>query len=122
MARFVSKPFFDAAVTGVVEAAVAGCSCELDHFEASNGSGANAFLQLFDAANAAAVTLGTTVPNQSYLIPGAAGTTGAADRIFTRPILFESGLSYAVTTTPTGNTSPASTITLNAGLLPRGRA
>ena len=120
MARFVSKPFFDASVTGVVESAITGCPCELDHFEASNSSGSDAFLQLFDAASASDVTLGTTVPNQSYFIPGPAGATGGADRIYTRPILFEAGLAYAVTTTPTGNTSPASAITLNAGLLPRG--
>ena len=45
--------------------------------EVSNPNAADAYLQLFDVANAS-VTVGTTTPNLSFLVPAGDGTTDIA--------------------------------------------
>ena len=66
------------------------------------------FIQLFDAVAAADVTVGTTTADIAYLIPASDGTNrGALDKTFSLPLYFTDGIVIAVTTTPTGNTSPS---------------
>lgn len=66
------------------------------------------FLQLFDAAAAANVTLGTTLPTLSFYIPVNNETPfQLGDRVF----YFPRGLVYAITTTRTGSTLRAGTST-----------
>lgn len=69
----------------------------------SNVNSAVVFVQVFDAATAGSVTLGTTPPKFWYAIP----TNGVLDKDIMRGIYFQNGIVIAVTTTPTGNTAPS---------------
>ena len=86
------------------------------YLEVSNRNTVDAYLQLFDVA-AASVTVGTTTPKQSFLVPGGAASTlaGAMDRIFNPPMQFQIAITYACTTTPTGNTDPTTGLNVNIG-------
>ncbi len=83
---------------------------------AANLTTADAYLQLFDAL-IANVTVGTTVPDQIFLVPAGNGTLAGAliEEYETPGARFITGIAYAATTTPTGNTAPATGITLTAG-------
>lgn len=88
----------------------------VNFMEASNISAADSFVQMFDAASTAAVTLGTTVPTYSFFIPkGDATNRGGMDKTFTVSLAFIKGLVIAATTTPTGSSAPATAIYLNIG-------
>ena len=77
--------------------------------EVSNPNTANAFIQLFDAL-AANVTVGTTTPKQSYIVPA----SGAMDKSFAdSPLEFGVGITYACTTTATGSTDPTTGLVVN---------
>ena len=103
------RPIFDSSVVATVELAV-GHAVALHALEVQNPNGSDGWLQLFDAAAAADVTIGTTAPKQSYLIPN----NGANDKAFgDNPIGFELGLCYAVTTTATGLTALGTGCVLN---------
>jgi len=81
--------------------------------EVSNPNSADAYLQLFDLATGD-VTVGTTTPKQSYLVPAGDGTLdGGIDMFFTDGMQFEVALTYACTTTATGNTDPTTGLVLN---------
>lgn len=81
-----------------------------------NPNTAQAFLQLFDAATSA-VTVGTTTPMQSYLIPPGDGTTsGAFEQKFDphpNTLHFDTAITYACTNTATGNGDPSTGLTVN---------
>jgi len=82
--------------------------------EVSNSNSADAFIQLFDAT-VANVTVGTTTPNQSFLVPAGDGTVaGAVDKIFTIPVTFINAITFACTTTATGNGDPTTGLVVNA--------
>jgi hypothetical protein len=80
----------------------------------SNLDDADAFLQLFDAA-AADVTVGTTTPKLGILVPAGNGTKRGAFELTLSPhgIDFRTALTYACTTTATGNTDPTTGLTVN---------
>lgn len=81
--------------------------------EVSNPNAADAYLQLFDVANGS-ITVGTTAPNLSFLVPAGDGTKdGAMDKIFTIPIKFGTAVNYACTTTATGNGDPSTGLIVN---------
>lgn len=103
-----ATPFFDSSVTGTVEQ-MKGSAGNVYHLQVDNPNASKVYLQMF-ASLAAGVTLGTTVPTLSYVVPA----SGAWDHFFAIPVAFASGISYAVTTTATGNTSPGSACVLNA--------
>lgn len=73
------------------------------------------FIQMFDAAAASAVTVGTTVAKQSYIIPASDGTarTATAKDWGDRGLMFTNGLVVAITTTVGGSTSPATACVTN---------
>ena len=103
---------FDSSVTATVEN-LATRGVHLYTLVVRNPSAATAYLQLFDAA-AANVTLGTTTPDQSYWVP----PSGEFDLAYTKDGMeFQTALSYAFTTTATGNTAPASNAEVNFGWL-----
>lgn len=82
--------------------------------EVSNPNAEDAYLQLYDLA-AGDVTVGTTTPKQSYLVPAGDGTRdGAFDRVFPIGMLFRTAITYACTTTPTGNGDPTTGLVVNA--------
>lgn len=77
--------------------------------EVSNPNSADAFIQIFDAV-AADVTVGTTTPDLSFFVPA----NGAMDKDFaSAPIQFHKAITYACTTTATGNGDPATGLVVN---------
>ena len=86
------------------------------HFlEVSNINAADAYLQLFDVL-AANVTVGTTTPKMTLLVPkGDGANRGAMDVTFDPPVNFDVGITYACTTTATGNGDPTTGLVVNAG-------
>ncbi len=76
---------------------------------AYNSNTADAFIQLFNAASGD-VTVGTTTPDYVLLVPGEGGVTEdfPVDGLF-----FSTALTYACTTTPTGNGDPTTGLTVS---------
>lgn len=79
----------------------------------ANVNAADAWLQLFNKA-AEDVDLGVTdKPYDAILLPAGDGTLRGGGRIkLPDPVWFRNSIAFAVTTTPEGNTAPASTIEL----------
>ena len=71
-------------------------------------------MQLFDLPTAG-VTVGTTTPKQSYLIPAGDGTnSGAFENDFgAEGMDFQIAITYACTTTATGSGDPTTGLTVN---------
>ena len=72
---------------------------------AINTTAAAAFVQYFDAAAVADVTVGTTVP--VWVLRSPASSVSDGDGLPTHGLLFKLGVVIASTTTPTGNTGAA---------------
>jgi len=73
-----------------------------------NSNTADAFIQLFDLA-IGSITVGTTVPKQSFFVPAA----GSYDIRFDVPMAFGTEINYACTTTATGNGDPIVGLAVN---------
>jgi hypothetical protein len=73
-----------------------------------NQSGADAYLQVFDAATVGAVTLGTTTPD---FVLGLSDTL-ERDATFPKPIHMVNGIVVASTTTRGGDTAGAQDVTI----------
>lgn len=99
---------FDSNGDNTAQAVKAGAGT-LYNLEVSNPNGADAWIQLFDVA-AGSVTVGTTVPNQSFFVPAG----GAMDKVFPVGIAFATAITYACTTTATGSGNPATGLVVNA--------
>lgn len=69
------------------------------------GLGADAYVQLFDAASTSAVTVGTTKPDWVVLTDFGAGETSGGDGLPTHGLIFRNGCVVASTTTSAGNTN-----------------
>lgn len=104
-----ATPFFDNSVAAAVEAMKAAAG-NLYAVDVDNPNATDVYLQLFDVA-AGSVVLGTTTPTLSLKIPPA----GGRDPVYPIPFRFGTAISYAITTTATGSTAPASACKLNAG-------
>ena len=73
----------------------------------------DAFCQFFDLATGS-VTVGTTTPKFTLLIPRGNGTFyGGFARDFASPIEFGTAITYACTTTPTVSGDPTTGLTFN---------
>jgi hypothetical protein len=107
-------PTYDASVTGTVEKLVQG-SQKLHTVEVENPNTTVVYLQLFDAAATTDVTLGTTAPTTTRLIPAGDGTNNGARILdFSEgPVRFNNGICYAITTTRSGSTSPSTACPVN---------
>lgn len=83
--------------------------------EVQNPTDADAYIQLFDAATGS-VTVGSTTPKASFLVPAGDGTLDGAFG-FSLPIgmHFGTAITYACTTTATGSGDPATGLIVNAG-------
>lgn len=73
-------------------------------FYCYNPNATVAYLQVFDAATAGAVTLGSTAPNSSWAIPP---TQASGFAISQTGIQFTNGIQVAATTTATGASAPS---------------
>lgn len=78
-----------------------------------NANASVAYLQIFDVATAAGVTLGSTVPKLSLGVP-TAQSSGLGPAVL--GITFQNGIQVAVTTTATGNSATASGMDCNAAV------
>jgi hypothetical protein len=77
---------------------------------AYNPNASVSYVQSFDVATAGAVTLGTTVPNESWPIPA----NGWYDvPINDLGLLRANGIQLAATTTATGSTAPGTGLTVH---------
>ena len=108
-----AKKFWDADGDNTAQA-MKPSGGRIHYLHVLNSNTAQAFLQLFDAP-AANVTVGTTTPALTFLIPGGDGTTdGAFEQYFGVPIHFSAAITYACTTTRTGNGDPTTGLGVNA--------
>lgn len=109
----LTEPHFDSDGDNTAQA-VKTTRGDIYYINVTNQNTADAYLQLFDAA-AGSVSVGTTAPIQSYLIPGGDGTNsgGLTQEFYNAPIHFENAITYACTTTATGSTDPTAGLTVN---------
>ena len=95
-----------------------GVRMNLIYQNVNNPNAAGCFLQYFDAATVAAVTLGTTKPLASFYIPGtqSGGGNGVLSESYEVPraLSFKLGVVVAATATQQGAGSPGSVIQLMA--------
>lgn len=96
------SPYFNTAVSNTA-VLVKGSAGTVSGWVLSNPGGTICYVQIFDAATAGAVTLGTTTPNMAIAVQ-ANSTTHAAN---TFGIKFTNGIVVAATTTSTGSTGCA---------------
>ena len=109
------NPFYDETADETV-AAMSSESAQLYSLELSNIDAADYFIQLFDLATSD-VTLGSTTPTMSFLIPaGDASKRGAMDKFWPGGVIFNTALTYAITTTAGGASGPSTDLVLNAVL------
>lgn len=107
----------DTSVGGTAEL-LSGKPTKLYYLTVHNLSNAIAYLQLFDAASAADVTLGTTAPTLTLgQHQNNSGYPGYRDFIFSNPLNFKYGVVYAMTTTATGSSNPSAASIVNFGYI-----
>ena len=99
---FPAAPIISSNSMGATAVLIQGTPCTLAAVRAINATAADAYVQLFDAALAADVTVGTTVP--SWAIQSDANDPSIGDGLPTNGIVFRNGIVAASTTTSTGNT------------------
>lgn len=82
--------------------------------EVSNPNTVSEWVQIFDLV-AADITLGTTAPKLSLLVPKGASATdaGGMDKLWEAGIAFEIAITVYATTSPTGSTAPGTGLTAN---------
>jgi len=88
---------------------------QLYGFELTNTNAVDAYVQFFDLATGD-VTVGTTTPKVSFLVPAAETSTtvaGATTKHFDDPVGFDVAITYACTTTATGAVDPTIGIICN---------
>ena len=101
----MSRPVLVLAVSSTAILVKTG-PCKVKAIQFHNDAATDAYLQMFDAAQAADVTVGTTVPQWA---PGAHATAGGDDVVDLTglELFFANGLVVASCTTPDGNTGSA---------------
>lgn len=102
--------FSNSALSNTVTAVKASAG-KLGGYVIGNPNASAIYIQVFNKA-VGSVTLGTTVPDMVFLIPGAANGAGANVE-FTQGIPLGTAITVAVTTTPTGSTAPGTGAVVN---------
>lgn len=82
--------------------------CKFGGYFIYNSNDAEIYLQVYAAASAGAVTVGTTAPIARYAIPATAGANLELDR----GLYAVSGIVIAATTTATGSSAPTNGLEL----------
>lgn len=110
-------PFFDSTVDETAVDVYAH-RCLVFYLHVINNTTTDTFIQMFNAV-AADVTVGTTSPQYSFVMPGGTGASnrGAFAEQFAIPLQFTTALSIAVTTGITTNGAPATDGSINIGYL-----
>src|SRR6516162_218603 len=99
-------------LTNSVVSVKSGAS-ELGSYHCVNQSGAVAYVQIFDAATAGSVMLGSTMPVLSLGLPAASSLPGGGNLEWSNGIHFATGIQVAATTTATGSTAPSGAVDCN---------
>lgn len=108
-----SFPYFKSDLTATAVLVKTG-SIRMETLEFLNKDANQIFVQLFNKAAAADVTLGTTTPDLSYIVPPGDGTNySATSKDFPKGLRFPKGLVIAATTTVAGSTASASNAIAN---------
>lgn len=109
-----SLPYFKSDLTNTKTLVRAG-SLRLTTMEVQNINTSDIFVQMFNAAAVADVTLGTTAPTQSYCIPASDGVNRSLSvkDWGDRGLHFNKGLVIVATTTVGGSTAPAQNSVIN---------
>lgn len=90
---------------------IKGSAARLYGYNYFNSGSALAYVNLYDAATAGAVTVGTTVPKMSFPLPSNANAQIGDETLSSIPIgAFSLGMVISATTTPNGSGAPATTI------------
>jgi len=96
-----------------VEQEISSDETKLVFLQVTNKDSTDAFIQIFKEA-AVDVTVGTTTPDQSYLVPAGDGTLyGALVHEFKPGIDCENGLTIACTTTEDGAIATSTALIVN---------
>ncbi len=83
----------------------------------TNPDATDNYIQLFDSL-LADVSVGTTVPKQSFMLPGGVGgNDGLLTIAFPVALQFNTGLVVAITTTATGSGAPTGDAVVNLGYM-----
>lgn len=93
---------------GNTKTAVKASSGRLHDIHVYNPNTAAVFVQFYDALSAG-VTVGTTTPKKTIIVP----PLGIIDRSLVPPWLFSTGITIAATTTVGGSTDPTSDLVIN---------
>lgn len=88
---------------------IAAKPSNLSGYNFANPNTSIVYIQLFDAASASGITLGTTAPAVSIAVPA----VGVTDSFPTSGVAFQLGIVAAATTTATGSTAPTSNVPSN---------
>jgi len=106
-----ATPFFDSDGDNSAQALKAGAGV-LYKLHVINSNSADAYVQLFNVA-AGSVTVGSTTPNYVVFVP----SEGAVIEDFGIGLAFGTAITYACTTTATGNGDPTTGLTVSAGYI-----
>jgi|SRR6185369_2438884 len=98
----IPKPIFKAAVAAT-KTPVKATPCQLHGWQIVNQTAAEAFVQVFDKADAD-ISVGTTVPDYVIPLPASGGAVLPLNKVGFR---HDIGLEIACTTTPTGSSGAA---------------
>lgn len=107
-----SRPYYDAAATNTVVLAQKGVT-DLASLQLLNGNAAITYIQLFDSATTAAVSLGSTAPTKVIKCEASV----EKDKEWANPVRFNNGLCYALTTGAANSTAPSSVSILQLDLI-----
>lgn len=77
-----------------------------------NTNTSNCYLQIFNLATGS-VSLGSTAPKFSFLIPASSSSSGGANALSSMGIQFSTAITVAATTTRTGSTACTNGLDLN---------
>jgi hypothetical protein len=88
--------------------------CVVGDMTVSNPNTSEVWIQFFDKL-ATDVTVGTTAPDLSYPCPPGDGSNSSTSVVIgsDSKLQFDTGCTYAITTTRTGSTAPALDVTVN---------
>lgn len=103
-----STPFFDADGDNTAQALKASAG-NLYSLHVVNTNGTDAYVQIFNVA-AGSVTVGTTTPNYVLFVPA----NGAVEEKWAIGMAFGTAITYACTTTATGNGDPDTGLVVSA--------
>lgn len=113
MALTFIRSLFDSSGDNTAQACRTGPG-NLHYIHVINPNSVDAYLQLYDLATGS-VTVGTTTPKHSFLIPAGNGTDsgGFTENLGDYPIHFDNAITYACTTSATGSGNPTVGLTVN---------